>query len=156
MPLPNGVWCWGSGWVRSRGVAALFPCAKWRACSTQNADPAVEDLQCSTYLVCPAKTHFSSIAPPTITTTRQDVRAERLRVEALIKTGDTSSSSIVVRDLRKVFPPQDGGKPKVAVRTLTLGIERGECFGLLGPNGAGGRRGQGRAGQQGLCVNNAG
>jgi ABC-type multidrug transport system ATPase subunit len=23
------------------------------------------------------------------------------------------------------------------VRTLNLGIERGECFGLLGPNGAG-------------------
>jgi ABC-type uncharacterized transport system ATPase subunit len=27
--------------------------------------------------------------------------------------------------------------PQLAVRTLDLGIERGECFGLLGPNGAG-------------------
>ncbi len=82
----------------------------------------------------------------------QDVRAERLRVEALLQSGDTSSSSIVVRDLRKVFPPQDGGKPKVAVRTLTLGIERGECFGLLGPNGAGGggrRQGRGRGWRDG-------
>ena len=26
---------------------------------------------------------------------------------------------------------------QVAVRTLTMAIERGECFGLLGPNGAG-------------------
>jgi ABC-type multidrug transport system ATPase subunit len=26
---------------------------------------------------------------------------------------------------------------QVAVKSLTLGIERGECFGLLGPNGAG-------------------
>jgi ABC-type uncharacterized transport system ATPase subunit len=26
---------------------------------------------------------------------------------------------------------------QLAVRTLNLGIERGECFGLLGPNGAG-------------------
>lgn len=39
-----------------------------------------------------------------------------------------------VRDLRKVYPGQDGGKRKLAVRTLTLAIERGECFGLLGPN----------------------
>jgi ABC-type multidrug transport system ATPase subunit len=29
------------------------------------------------------------------------------------------------------------GWPQLAVRTLNLGIERGECFGLLGPNGAG-------------------
>lgn len=27
--------------------------------------------------------------------------------------------------------------PQLAVRTLNLAIERGECFGLLGPNGAG-------------------
>ncbi|KXZ51666.1 hypothetical protein GPECTOR_11g119 [Gonium pectorale] len=67
---------------------------------------------------------------------REDVRAERLRVEAL-GAGDAASLPIVVRDLRKVYPPLDGGKPKVAVRTLSLAIERGECFGLLGPNGAG-------------------
>ncbi|GIL71728.1 hypothetical protein Vretimale_837 [Volvox reticuliferus] len=66
----------------------------------------------------------------------EDVRAERLRVEAL-QGAELSSIPIVVRDLRKVYPPLDGGKPKVAVRTLTMAIERGECFGLLGPNGAG-------------------
>ncbi|GIL45991.1 hypothetical protein Vafri_3095 [Volvox africanus] len=66
----------------------------------------------------------------------EDVRAERLRVEGL-QEGELSSMPIVVRDLRKVYPPLDGGKPKVAVRTLTMAIERGECFGLLGPNGAG-------------------
>ncbi|GFH06334.1 ABC transporter domain-containing protein, partial [Haematococcus lacustris] len=63
-----------------------------------------------------------------------DVMAERLRVEAL---ADYSNHPIVVRDIKKVFPAMDGGKPKVAVRTMTLGIQRGECFGLLGPNGAG-------------------
>ncbi|GLC69187.1 hypothetical protein PLESTF_000800000 [Pleodorina starrii] len=67
---------------------------------------------------------------------REDVRAERLRVEAMDGSA-VEAAPIVVRDLRKVYPPLDGGKPKVAVRTLTLAIERGECFGLLGPNGAG-------------------
>ncbi|KAG2490617.1 hypothetical protein HYH03_011009 [Edaphochlamys debaryana] len=67
---------------------------------------------------------------------REDVMFERMRVEGL-SAAEEASLPIVVKDLRKVFPPQDGGKPKVAVRTLTLAIERGECFGLLGPNGAG-------------------
>ena len=30
-----------------------------------------------------------------------------------------------------------GNPPKLAVRTLTMGIAHGECFGMLGPNGAG-------------------
>ncbi|GFR42637.1 hypothetical protein Agub_g3573 [Astrephomene gubernaculifera] len=67
---------------------------------------------------------------------REDVRAERLRVEGM-SAAAAASMPIVVRDLRKVYPPLDGGKPKVAVKTLTMAIERGECFGLLGPNGAG-------------------
>ena len=32
---------------------------------------------------------------------------------------------------------QGGNPPKVAVHSLSLGIDRGEVFGLLGPNGAG-------------------
>ena len=32
---------------------------------------------------------------------------------------------------------QDGNAAKQAVRSLTMAVERGECFGLLGPNGAG-------------------
>ncbi|EFJ52407.1 hypothetical protein VOLCADRAFT_79211 [Volvox carteri f. nagariensis] len=67
---------------------------------------------------------------------REDVRAERMRVEMLTEE-EAAAKPIVVRNLRKVYPPLDGGKPKVAVRTLTMAIERGECFGLLGPNGAG-------------------
>ncbi len=63
-----------------------------------------------------------------------DVQAERDRVERLT---DLSGHPIVVRDVQKVFPGQDGGQPKTAVKNLTLAIERGECFGLLGPNVAG-------------------
>ena len=32
---------------------------------------------------------------------------------------------------------QDGNPAKQAVRSLTMAVGRGECFGLLGPNGAG-------------------
>jgi hypothetical protein len=42
---------------------------------------------------------------------REDVKAERLRVEAM--TDESEAAPIVVRDLRKVFPAQDGAKPKV-------------------------------------------
>mmetsp|Transcript_33634 Transcript_33634/g.74460 ORF Transcript_33634/g.74460 Transcript_33634/m.74460 type:complete len:1035 (+) Transcript_33634:121-3225(+) len=63
-----------------------------------------------------------------------DVAAERARVEGLT---DVSNTPIVIKDLAKTYPGLDGGKPKRAVRNLTMAIERGECFGLLGPNGAG-------------------
>ena len=32
---------------------------------------------------------------------------------------------------------QDGNAAKMAVKSLTMAVEEGECFGLLGPNGAG-------------------
>ncbi|WIA37022.1 hypothetical protein OEZ86_014006 [Tetradesmus obliquus] len=63
-----------------------------------------------------------------------DVAEERARVEGL---NDYEAHPIVVRQLNKTYPGLDGQPPKLAVRTLNLGIERGECFGLLGPNGAG-------------------
>lgn len=65
-----------------------------------------------------------------------DVAAERSRVEGLPLDG-SGADSIVLRDLRKVYPPQGGHEAKVAVNNLSLGIQRGEVFGLLGPNGAG-------------------
>ncbi|RMZ55176.1 hypothetical protein APUTEX25_005454, partial [Auxenochlorella protothecoides] len=63
----------------------------------------------------------------------EDVRAERQRVSD----GDTAGSSIVIKDLVKIFPPTGGNPRLAAVKGLTLAVERGECFGLLGPNGAG-------------------
>lgn len=63
-----------------------------------------------------------------------DVRAERERVAAL---SSFENQCIVIKDLRKVYPPQDGNPAKQAVRSLTMAVDKGECFGLLGPNGAG-------------------
>lgn len=42
----------------------------------------------------------------------------------------------MVRNMRKVYS-LPGGKFKVGVDNLNLGIPMGECFGLLGVNGAG-------------------
>ncbi|RLN09276.1 hypothetical protein C2845_PM11G01240 [Panicum miliaceum] len=48
-----------------------------------------------------------------------------------------SSYSIIIDNIRKVYPPKDGNAEKVAVKGFSLAIQRGQCFGLLGSNGAG-------------------
>ena len=40
---------------------------------------------------------------------------------------------VVVRDLRKEFPAQDGNPMHAAVKNLSLRIPAGECFGCAGP-----------------------
>lgn len=49
---------------------------------------------------------------------------------------DAKKYAIMVRNMRKVYS-LPGGKFKVGVDNLNLGIPMGECFGLLGVNGAG-------------------
>lgn len=44
---------------------------------------------------------------------------------------------IRVSNLRKVFPKNEKGEYKIAVRDLSFAIQKGECFALLGINGAG-------------------
>jgi ABC-type oligopeptide transport system ATPase subunit len=49
--------------------------------------------------------------------------------------GDADDHNILVKSLRKVYPPRKGivgSKPKEAVKDLSLAIPVGECFGLLG------------------------
>lgn len=42
---------------------------------------------------------------------------------------------MVMYQLRKEYPGSGGGAPYVAVDSMSLAIDRNECFGLLGPNG---------------------
>ncbi|KAG1952045.1 ATP-binding cassette sub-family A member 12 isoform X3 [Pimephales promelas] len=61
----------------------------------------------------------------------EDVVAERLRVYR----GDANADILQVNELSKVY--QNLSKRVQAVKSLSVGIPAGECFGLLGVNGAG-------------------
>ncbi|XP_060170110.1 ABC transporter A family member 7-like [Lycium barbarum] len=67
---------------------------------------------------------------------KEDVAQERERVEQMLA-GSTAGYPIVVDNLKKVYPGQDGNPDKYAVRGLSLAVPEGECLGMLGPNGAG-------------------
>jgi len=61
----------------------------------------------------------------------EDVRAERERVRA----GDLQDDGVVVDNLSKIYKSMNSSK--VAVRNVSVGLHRDQCFGLLGINGAG-------------------
>jgi ABC-type multidrug transport system ATPase subunit len=44
---------------------------------------------------------------------------------------------LVIRELSKKYLLDNGEKEKVALKPLTLKLNKGEIFGFLGPNGAG-------------------
>ena len=48
----------------------------------------------------------------------------------------TKGTPLVIKDMRKVFGNEEEGG-KVAVKSMSLKVSKGETFGLLGPNGAG-------------------
>jgi hypothetical protein len=56
----------------------------------------------------------------------EDVLRERQRAHA---TSPSDAHPIIVRDLRKSFPPLDGNPEKVAVSNLSLAVSSCECFG---------------------------
>eukprot|EP01090_Pellita_catalonica_P001786 TRINITY_DN1151_c0_g1_i2.p1 TRINITY_DN1151_c0_g1~~TRINITY_DN1151_c0_g1_i2.p1 ORF type:complete len:386 (+),score=71.03 TRINITY_DN1151_c0_g1_i2:1036-2193(+) len=60
-----------------------------------------------------------------------DVAKER---EKVYRNAHSDDCPIVIVNLRKIYKSKG---VKVAVKRLTIAIEKGECFGLLGPNGAG-------------------
>eukprot|EP00210_Caulerpa_lentillifera_P008457 g8069.t1 len=65
-----------------------------------------------------------------------DEATERRRVECFTE-AEAAEHSIIVNQLRKVYPAYTNTPAKVAVKGLTMAIQKGEVFGLLGPNGAG-------------------
>jgi ABC-type multidrug transport system fused ATPase/permease subunit len=46
-------------------------------------------------------------------------------------------AAIRMLNLHKKYQPSDGGPEFTAVKSLSLNVHHGECFGFLGPNGAG-------------------
>ncbi|XP_033110742.1 phospholipid-transporting ATPase ABCA1-like [Anneissia japonica] len=60
-----------------------------------------------------------------------DVRQERQRVLE----GGANDAMVKVKNLKKIY--RAGGNRIVAVDSICVGIQKGECFGLLGVNGAG-------------------
>ncbi|CAN6243557.1 unnamed protein product [Urochloa humidicola] len=67
---------------------------------------------------------------------RTDIMREREIVDRFLQQPD-NSYSVIIDNIRKVYPPKDGNAEKVAVKGFSLSIQRGQCFGLLGSNGAG-------------------
>ncbi|TPX71151.1 hypothetical protein SpCBS45565_g01187 [Spizellomyces sp. 'palustris'] len=63
----------------------------------------------------------------------EDVVRERQRVEKAAG----KDSGVQIKRLIKSYGANADGREKHAVKGLSLGINRGDCFALLGPNGAG-------------------
>jgi ATP-binding cassette subfamily A (ABC1) protein 3 len=66
-----------------------------------------------------------------------DVAAERERIARAAPNPSGEPDTIVLKNLRKVYPARSGGPAIIAVDKTSLGIPTGQCFALLGVNGAG-------------------
>ena len=62
----------------------------------------------------------------------EDVRAERERVLS----GDIDGDGVIMDRLSKTYKGLSASSTKLAVRNLSVGLHRDQCFGLLGINGA--------------------
>merc|ERR1719183_1043554 len=91
-----------------------------------------------------ASTPAASSKDSTAGSEDDDVRQERLRLgsaaesDMSVQPGAGERDVLSIRELRKEWPPSVPGEaPKLAVKSLSLGVPGGQCFGLLGVNGAG-------------------
>ena len=64
-----------------------------------------------------------------------DVKAERDRLLAPDFNGEPYA--LVMKNMRKVYAGRGGAGPKLAVKDVSIAVEKNTVFGLLGPNGAG-------------------
>ena len=55
--------------------------------------------------------------------------------EDSLRRGFPDDAPVIMYQLRKEYPSSIGQRPYVAVHSVSLVIQRNECFGLLGPNG---------------------
>ena len=55
--------------------------------------------------------------------------------ENTLREGFPRHAPVVMYKLRKEYPGPWGKPPHIAVHSVSLAIQRNECFGLLGPNG---------------------
>ena len=78
----------------------------------------------------------ASLAPDVALEARRVEEQEAASADGAEKGAGAGDAVTVVR-LRKEFDGRAGGRAKVAVRRLSVGLRHGECFGMLGPNGAG-------------------
>ncbi|CAI8001111.1 ABC transporter A family member 7, partial [Geodia barretti] len=73
-----------------------------------------------------------------LTTTAEEFVDEDVIAEhELLSQGFPPDAPVVIYQLRKEYPGSGGAPPHVAVHSVSIVIQRNECFGLLGPNGAG-------------------
>ena len=56
-------------------------------------------------------------------------------IDNMLSHGFPSDAPMVIYQLRKEYPGTGGAPPHVAVQSVSVAIQRNECFGLLGPNG---------------------
>ena len=66
-----------------------------------------------------------------------DVQAEHERVVDFSKKGKDEGPRVRICNMHKVYPATGGAPEKMAVKSVSFGVNEKECFGLLGHNGAG-------------------
>ena len=58
-----------------------------------------------------------------------------IHTDELLSQGFPPEAPVVMYQLRKEYPGSSGAPTHVAVHSVSVAIQRNECFGLLGPNG---------------------
>ena len=66
-----------------------------------------------------------------------DVQKEHDRTMQFEDIKDGKDPKVRICSMHKVFPSQGGNPEKMAVKCVSFGVNKKECFGLLGHNGAG-------------------